>query len=562
MRRTATATQRRKKFAYQQANPLLPTNRSKQKQRAFDAATEYFKSYNTPLTKTLRDVFGVEFFARAALWLDPLSQFRNAAGIIAYENRLREKVGFKHNGSTRAIVHYIGTDNQDLETSFDPVPRYVVEDSVEVQDVVENNNTTEWNSYMWDSTNSSRGWENSWASDEKYDRNIPSFGTMRLHHVKSEDYLTPNLVYRTEVVEAHYSHNNYGFYELNSFHFQLSVDGSCTSPSGSIFVEDIEDFALSFMNENLQFVLPGALASKRSFNLAYQIAELKDLPRLLRDIGNFQHLLESYIKRPLQKLAELDKDIASLNLSWEFGVKSLISAHKGLMELPEKATKRLNYLIERSGKISSGRSSKKWLNFEVDQDLPTFEFLLPPWIEASKQTVERQFDIELRCVVEQTIQFPKLAVPSISNTDYLKLIGAVPRVEDFYNILPFTWLFDWFGGLGAYIDIMDAVHSDRQIINYGFLTVVFTEVLTHTAELKVTSTYLRTRTGLNPGDPLIVEEYKETVKAMPYLKTYTRKYQQRVDLGSLEGVKSFGFFQTNLSDFQSKILGSLTSQRL
>lgn len=560
MRRTDTANQRRSNAAYQQANPLLPTNRSKQKQRAFDAATEYFKKYNTPLTRTLRDIFGIEFFGRAALWLDPLSQFRNSAGIIGYENRLREKAGFKHIGNIREIVHYVNTDNHNYEVPGWIVPRFVVEDSTELFDPVVNDNATEWNSYMWDSTISSRGWESSYASDEKYDRNIPSFGTMSLHRVISEDYLTPNVIFRNVYEESHYNFTEPLLYETANFHYTLSIDGSCTSPSGAIFFDDVETFALDFMNENVSSILPSALASKRSFNLAYQIAELKDLPRLLRDIGNFQSLLQSYIKSPLKKLSELDKDIASLHLSWQFGVESLVSAHKGLMRLPERATKRLNYLLGRAGKVSTGRSKRIWNKYEVEQGLPTFEFLLPSWVEVQNETVERTVRIELRCVVNQTIQFPKIAVPSITDSDYRQLIGLTPSVEDLYNILPFSWLVDWFGGLGDYIGVINAVHSDDQLINYGFLTIVIDEVLTHKAELKVTST--RLVTASSGGGPVIVLEDSSTVKVNPYLKTYTRRYQKRVDIGSLEGVKSFGFFQTNLSEFQSKILGALFSQRL
>jgi hypothetical protein len=561
MKRTATVDQRRSNAAYSQSNPLLPFNRSKQRQRAFDAATEYFKRYKTPLTDTLQSLFGTEFFARAALWLDPLAPFRNSAGIIGYENRLREKPGFEHRGHVISTEHSITSQNH-LDDYPKPVSEFITSESDNPQFDFVNDDATKWTSYMWDSTRSSRAWEDSYASGEIYDRAIPSFGTMHFSKTKSEDYLTPNVVF-TGYDEKQFIFADgvvTPFYNRQRFVNRLSIDGSCTSVSGSIFVDDLETHALDFMNENVSSILPGALASRRSFNLAYQVSELKDLPGLLRDIGNLQHLIETYVKNPLKKLTELDKDLASLNLSWEFGVKSFASAVKGLLNLPEKATKRLNYLISRNSKVSTGRSMRSWLNYDFGGTLPTFTFHLPNWVEVLDEHVERRVDIELRCVVNQTIQFPVLAVPSISNFDYLRLIGAVPTPADVYNIIPFSWLLDWFGGLGDYVDLMDAIHSDDQLINYGFLTIVINESLTHTANLKVTS---ETYHWYSPSPGVTIDiDHSFSSKAMPYKKTYSRKYQQRVDIGSLEGVKSFGFFQTNLSDFQSKILGSLFSQRL
>lgn len=562
MRRTDTANQRRSNAAYEQANPLTPLNRAKRRQRAFDAASEYFKKYKAvPLLRNLQDIFGIEFFAQATLWLDPLNEFRNSAGIIAGENRLRELTGFKHSGRALWTTTYVLTDNHDPEISH-PIPRFIVEESEETHDTIVNDNATEWNSYMWDSTKKGREWERSSASGDQYDINVPSYGTCTIHRVKSEDFVSPNTIIRTSREESHYRSSDYNYYSDGIFTDFVFLDGACTSPSGSIFVDDIDTFALDFMNDNLSRVLPGALASKRTFNLAYQVAELKDLPRLLGDIRNLQQLLKSYLQNPTGSLVQLDKDIASLNLAWEFGVKSLVGAAKGLMQLPEKATKRLNYLIQRNSKVTTGRSSSKWLNYEHDQGLPTFQFLLPDWVEVVDEEVTRNIQVELRCVVDQTIQFPTLAVPSISDFDYLKLVGAVPRVEDLYEILPFTWLYDWFGGMGAYVKIMDAIHSDRQLINYGFLTIVIDEVLTHKAGLKVSSTYKRYRASPIPGDPAFLEEDTSSVRVYPYLKTYTRRFQRRVDISELEGVKGFGWWQSNLSDFQSKILGSLVSQRV
>lgn len=556
MRRPAPLGIKQKRNAYQGSQPLLPVNRSNQRRRAFDAATEFFKKYKSPLTDTLQDVFGTAFFARAALWLDPISKFRNTAGIYCYANRLREKPGFTHNGTivNRTRIRNGQTYNLEAPTKLLPLQMQVVG---EEEESVINDNATSWISFMRDSTRKSRDWDNSFTFNEAYSADPPSYGEMEMHNVKSETIADPNTVNGSDLIYSHrgpegtFEYQQYILDEVTTVAF---VDGSCTSVSGSIFVEDIEAYALKTMNDNVLSMISQASASKRVFNLAYQITELKDIPRLLGDIGALQRLVSKYVKNPL-KLAELDKEISNLFLSWKFGAESAYSAFKGLMKLPEKATKRLNYLIRRNGKVSTGRSKHAFVEDMSDQELPTFEFILPSWITADNQEVTRTFSVELRCVVNQTIKFPELAVPSITDKDYLELVGAIPTAEDLYNVIPFSWLVDYFVGIGDYIGVLTAIHSDRELINFGFMTIVIVEELQHKATLKVSN---RLRHSL---DGVGVISDVTTVKEFPYLRKYTRKYQHRVSVGDLDGVKSVGFFQTNLSDFQLSILGSLFSQR-
>lgn len=564
MKRAAPIDLRRKKNAYREANPLLPENRSKQRQRAFDAARDYFKHYRTPLTDTLQSVFGSEFFGRAALWLDPLSPFRNSAGIIGYENRFQSKESVYHYGFSRETITSNEYTNR-LDDEPLPVPEYsTTEPGLEVTDYFVDDSTV-LVSTLADSTAKSRDWENSWASGERYDRDIPSFGTFTMQKFSSE-YQFPNVMYATEH-DYSYIFGLDGltpFYTHRHIEYRFDVVQSITYLiSGPIF-EDLEAFALEFMNDNVSDMITNALASRRSFNLGYQVAELKDLPRLLFDIGSLKKLVARYSKDPAASFAQIDKDIANLNLSWEFGVKSLASAVKGLMKLPTRATKRLNYLIARNGKVSTGRYRRSWLNYDHGMGTPGFDFALPPWIERADTSVTRTMDIELRCVVNQTINFPRIAVPTIADKDYRRLIGLPLKLQeidfsDVYNLIPFSWLQDWFTGLGSYINLMTAVHQDTQLVNFGFLTIVINERVTHRAKLKTTSSSYSYYVDNSDVEITLSESEEDTV--FPYVRTYVRKYQRRVDIGQLEGVKSFGWYQKNLSDWQKKILGSLFSQR-
>lgn len=557
MRRPAPLTYKQKRNAYQGSQPLLPINRSNQKQRAFDAATEFFKKYKSPLTDTLQDIFGTQFFASAALKLDPLSAFENTAGIYCFANRLRERSGFTHYGTIIDRTQIRNGQNYNLEAPT------VISDLVmsivgEEETSVSNDDTTAWTSFMWDSTRNSRDWENSYTFNEAYDKSTPSFGGMEMHNVKSETVNDPNFATRSDLVYTHRGAE--GTFEYQQFILDETtnvclIGGSCTSVSGSLFVDDIGAYALKTMNDNVFSLIQSASAAKRVFNLWYQVSELRDIPKLIGSIKDLRKLITKYATNPKSVGKDLDRQVANLGLSWKFGVESTYSAVKGLMKLPEKATKRLNYLIGRNGKVSTGRSKRQFVEDSFDAELPTFEFHLPSWITVADEDVTRNIQVELRCVVNQTIQFPRLAVPSITDKDYRRLVGAAPNAEDIYNVIPFSWLVDYFVGIGDYIGVMSAIYSDTQVLNYGFMTIVIVEELEHKATLKVSSHESHIVTGMGTVSD------KETVKDIPYLRKYKRKYQQRVSIGELDGVKSVGFFQTNLSDFQLSILGALFSQR-
>lgn len=561
MRRPAPLTYRQKRNAYQGSQPLIPQEtRDNQKRRAFDAATEFFKKYKSPLTTTLQDIFGTEFFARAALWLDPISPFRNAGGIYCYANRLREKPGFEHYGTIIDRFRIREGQNYNLEAPTVLFPLEMVETG-SGESSIENDDTTKWVSFMWDTTNKSRDWQNSYTFDEDYSKpDAPSFGELRMSNVKSETISDASFLSKSTISYQH--RGAPGTFEYTQYHVDEEtnvciIGGSSTSVSGSVFVpeDQLEEYMNKSLNDNVFSMIQRASAAARSFNIAYQIAELRDIPRLVGNIKDLQKLLLKYAKKPASVLRNLDKEVSNLYLSWQFGVESTYSAVKGLMKLPEKATKRLNYLIGRSGKISQGRSKRSFVDDQFDSDLPTFTFHLPSWVTVTDEEVTRTFNVELRCVVNQTIRFPKLAVPSITDKDYLKLVGAIPTPEDLYNVIPFSWLVDYFVGIGDYIGVLTAIFSDSQIINYGFLTIVIVEEVEHKATLNVTNRETHAVTGIGTLTDI------SKVVTKPYLRKYTRKYQRRVNIGDLDGVKSIGFFQTGLSDFQFSILGSLFSQR-
>lgn len=559
MKRTATIEQRIKNRLFEDSNPLLSLNRAKQKQRAFDAATEYFKKYKTPLTDTLLDIFGPQFFARAALWLDPLADFRNAGGIIAPTTRYRKKPGFQQ--EIRVVSRNVRRVYQNYFVDDPlPVPEYQVGDD-EVQDDDFTDETVGPQLVeCWDTTNKSRKGSTQSPNEASANTLEVPFGEFKLFSPSSQTEGSPNVAFSRDSRKFFYFADGtiYPIYDRYTSDNTLDIGGSCTAPYGDLFLPNIDDLALTFMNDQVSDMIVRSVASSREFNLWYQFWEVRELPSIIRSIRSLRQVIGQYVNSP-SKLLDLDKEIANLYLTWQFGVKSTYDAVRGLMKLPERVTKKINYLIDRANKVTTSRSKRSWLDYDFGFGVPDFEFFLPAWIEVSNSTVERRTDVELRCVINQTIQFPKLAVPSITDKDYRKLIGLEPNASDYINIIPWTWLIDWFGGLGSYVDVMSTTKSDYQLINFGFLTIVITEEVIHKADLKVRDT--NWEGYINDDIELVTTLDESFERVLPYKKTYRRKYQRRVDIGSLEGVKSFGFGLRNLSSFQESILGALVSQR-
>lgn len=569
MKRSATIDQIRKKNLERQSHPLRPEGGRSQKQRAFDAATEFFKEYkDVRLIKTLQDVFGTEFFARAAIMLDPLSSFRNVPGLMGADSRFREKLPMKSEGN---VVTYskLKSFRNYLPDIPKPQIEFLVSSEPEEVHRFQNSQTSVYYNYMYDSTKKTRAADmqgvphSDYTPGYKPTDNTPEFGYMQMFKTSTKEE-SPGIIFRRNSTKYYIeTEAPFRLYNRDEFLQTLVLDGPCALYSGPIFSEDPAAIGLEIMNQNIWGMIPQALPSKRLYNAFYQIGELRDLPGLIRQIDSLKLLLAKYgkPKNLLKNLPGIDKEVSNLYLAWEFGVVSVDQAVLGLMKLPQKLAKRINYLIRKNGKVIKGRAKREFTKSELnlpEYELPSFEFTLPDWVTIQNESVKRDQFAEMRVVINSTVRFPEVAVPSYENSNYLDLIGLLPRPSDFYDLTPWTWLIGWFTGMNDYIKVMEAIYQENSLINYGFVTVVFTETVTHSCEFKVTSgEYAVTSVG---GDST-VETIDEHVTVYPYRRVYTSQYQRRVSIADLDGVKAFGFGLTDsLSAFQKQILGSLITQ--
>lgn len=162
-------------------------------------------------------------------------------------------------------------------------------------------------------------------------------------------------------------------------------------------------------------------------------------------------------------------------------------------------------------------------------------------------------DIELRLLVSCIFSFPEVGVPALRRELLLRKWGAVPNLVDVYNLVPWTWLIDWFTGLGNYINLIDVINTNTSIINYGMITAVGRgTVRTH-----FRSYYDNSKTVAITGFPTVTTYDRVTNNHESVLSFKT---QIRKDL-----TRSFGVPTTlepgTLSPYQQSIIGAIVTQR-
>jgi len=221
----------------------------------------------------------------------------------------------------------------------------------------------------------------------------------------------------------------------------------------------------------------------RAYSLARNVAELKDLTRSMasakRTADDLKALWSSLSSSPKTRAKVFDlagnaaQNVPSEYLSFHFGWKQLHKDLSDLTQLPEKIGKKMNLLIARSGKASTFRSSRSGISgatgvsgfsYETDDK----EFLSGEPGLGITSRIEREW--ETRLVINAIFDFPPINVPHMRQRFFADQVGLIPRFTDVYNIIPWTWLVDWFTGLGNYLELIEEINHDPSLINWGVIT--------------------------------------------------------------------------------------------
>jgi hypothetical protein len=341
--------------------------------------------------------------------------------------------------------------------------------------------------------------------------------------------------------------------------------------------------ALAQMQANALGMLDKCLPISRDYNLFYQVVELKDLPQTIRGSLQAWQAFESYCGTELfrslqhnvsswrnpalitkfesflgQKLGwkvsqtkTFDQVVSDAFLTFKFGWQSMVQAVSQLLRRPEEITKRVNFLVDNIGRDVSFRTKKSWL--EPVSSFPTFSGQVMHYEDFDSQaplTSSGTRQCELRCVANVCIQFPKVDLPKLRSSLFAEKLGLYPSPSDIYDLVPWTWMIDWFSGLGDYVHIMDTIRKDRSIVNYSFMT--YREVSNIRAHFggKYTGTWFYNFDGsISNGS---TTGYKTHVGVL------NLTYHLRKSMDQVASVKTY--WDPSLSGSQKAIIGALSTK--
>lgn len=314
------------------------------------------------------------------------------------------------------------------------------------------------------------------------------------------------------------------------------------------------------MQDKALSLLARTVPMSRRYSAFRNVVELKDLPHsiltLKRTIENFERSIAFHpksIQKEIRKYINRGglRDIPKEYVSYHFGWKQIINDVLDLLVKPVRAAKEVNRLMRRSGQPTTFRTVSKIAGSTTDT--PGFDYD-QPWIgryEGSLNTSHTRKH-ELRCVVNATFDFPKVGIPAYKHELFMHKLGVIPMPTDIYNLVPWSWLVDWFTGLGNYVEAIDIINTDRSLINWG--------VLTGVTEGKITTTF---RYRIEDYWHQWVD-YKHNEATARRWKTHeselTYHLQIRREVSRAYGMKTIAE-QGSLTPYQQSILGAIFAAR-
>lgn len=359
------------------------------------------------------------------------------------------------------------------------------------------------------------------------------------------------------------------------------LDATCQSYYGS---EQI--YARKVMSDHLDKMMAQTVPNRRYFNLGYQIGELKDVPfsikSTLRSWRDCQRLMGNaafyaayrdklwWQRRNIERYwpalrrlpnnlfgkSDFDKTGAELYLNFKFGWDSLFGAIKHMLTSPLKAANDINKIIARNGKFSNLAYQIGWsepLSAIPSLNLPSSNTLILNIDDTNHPAgVTGTRDITLRAVSNTGINFPECDKPSFRMKLFLDKMGLVPNAADAYDLIPWTWLIDWFTGATDYIHLMNRVNGNRDLVNYSLITYKSITRVKGARQMYGLSTVGWKHVPPDLGTaPLHTETYTQW---WDFSGELVLKYELRLSVASLLSV---GTYSSPLNEDQKAILTSL-----
>jgi hypothetical protein len=321
------------------------------------------------------------------------------------------------------------------------------------------------------------------------------------------------------------------------------------------------DRSLAEMQDKSLAMFKGILPSRRNYTLFRNIVELRDLPRgVLQLRETIRHLrqlaLDLNIPKALLERINSFKisasDVPKEFLSYSFGWAQTYRDVRDLLLTPQRIGKKIDFLIRRNGQATTYRSQRK---FSTRETLPS-GFSYPGFSWETEPVLNSFLEREsvLKMVVNANFEFPGVDLPSFRNQQWKRYLGVYPTPTDFYNLVPWTWLVDWFTGLGDYVEVIDTINSNNDLINWGLVTNKVVGNMVTNMVSQSSSTDITGVAGQGPGQEVKTTWSNSHKSVLQYSSTLRR------DIGTLFNVRTTTD-TSSLTTYQLAILGSLIATR-
>lgn len=178
---------------------------------------------------------------------------------------------------------------------------------------------------------------------------------------------------------------------------------------------------------------------RASVSIPVFVGELRDLPHMLKVVGD-----------------TLPKKAAHLNLSWQFGWKPLISDLRKMLDFQatvDKRARELSRLYSKGGlkrRMNLGTwgvasTTTEFVDTAMDASLTYF---VHKYTSAKRWGTVRWLPTDRPATID-AVQLKKLARKAV--------FGLSIQGVDAWNLIPWTWLIDWFSNCGEYLE----AHNNR-----------------------------------------------------------------------------------------------------
>lgn len=286
------------------------------------------------------------------------------------------------------------------------------------------------------------------------------------------------------------------------------------------------------------------------FSLFRELVELRDVPGLIRDT---REQLSQLIKRAYKPGVS---KTAGNYLALQFGYLPIVSAVKSYLDLYRNISNYIQQLIRDDGK--QVRRRRSYIGPEKSQDSlkgvtswtrTVDDFSMFPgemFVGITPTYTVIQITEEVRCWAVGTYQYHLPAGPrdlKWANKLAKKLAGFYPTASSLYQLVPWTWLLDWFSSIGSFLNSQDPGVAERGAYS-SFHMMASRRLIIETSTVGQFS-------DKTTGDPVEV--------ALPQRTEIWTKF--RYPFGPFDAPWVDNLDINNMTDFQKSILGAISIQK-